>query len=151
MKICVRLKTVLIGAVIAVFRAGWQGAGWPAGKCREGCAAGSDKRPMTFADLMAMKRVSDPQISSSGKWVLFSVMDVGLEKNTKVNHLWVVPIDGSTAGEAGDIRRWGDLWAVLAGRNFGVVYRRATKDDPVSRITVATWDEKTGTIQGQIG
>ncbi len=34
------------------------------------------KRPMTFADLMAMKRVSDPQISPSGKWVLFSVMDV---------------------------------------------------------------------------
>ena len=50
---------------------------------------------MTFADLMAMKRVSDPQISPSGKWVLFSVTDVDLGKNTKVNHLWVVPIDGS--------------------------------------------------------
>ena len=45
------------------------------------------KRPMTFADLMAMKRVSDPQISPSGKWVMFSVTDVSLEKNTKVNHL----------------------------------------------------------------
>jgi len=52
------------------------------------------KRPMTFADLMAIKRVSDPQISPSGKWVLFSVTDVSLEKNTKVNHLWVVPITG---------------------------------------------------------
>src|SRR5580698_10749630 len=52
-------------------------------------------RPMTFADLMAMKRVSDPQISPSGKWVLFSVTDVSLEKNTKTNHLWVVPLDGS--------------------------------------------------------
>src|SRR5437899_654194 len=54
----------------------------------------SAKRPMTFADLMAMKRVSDPQISPSGKWVLFSVTDVSLEKNTKVNHLWVVPLAG---------------------------------------------------------
>jgi dipeptidyl aminopeptidase/acylaminoacyl peptidase len=53
------------------------------------------KRPMTFADLMAMKRVSDPQISPSGKWVLFSVTDVSLEKNTKTTHLWVVPLDGS--------------------------------------------------------
>ncbi|HEV2577838.1 MAG TPA: S9 family peptidase [Acidobacteriaceae bacterium] len=53
------------------------------------------KRPMTFADLMAMKRVSDPQISPSGKWVLFSVTDVSLEKNTKTNHLWAVPLDGS--------------------------------------------------------
>ena len=50
---------------------------------------------MTFADLMAMKRVSDPQISPSGKWVLFSVNDVSLEKNTKTNHLWAVPLDGS--------------------------------------------------------
>jgi dipeptidyl aminopeptidase/acylaminoacyl peptidase len=52
------------------------------------------KRPMTFADLMAMKRVSDPQISPSGKWVMFSVTDVSLEKNTKVNHLWVVALEG---------------------------------------------------------
>src|SRR5215469_6924781 len=58
-------------------------------------ANSTQKRPMTFADLMAMKRVSDPQISPSGKWVLFSVMDVSLEKNTKTNHLWVVPLDGS--------------------------------------------------------
>src|SRR5579871_3352964 len=58
-------------------------------------AANQPKRPMTFADLMAMKRVSDPQISPSGKWVMFSVTDVSLEKNTKTNHLWVVPIDGS--------------------------------------------------------
>ena len=55
---------------------------------------GAPKRPMTFADLMAVKRVSDPQISPSGKWVMFSVMDVSLEKNTKVNHLWVVPLAG---------------------------------------------------------
>jgi hypothetical protein len=55
-------------------------------------SATSGKRPMTFADLMAIKRVSDPQISPSGRWVLFSVTDVDLEKNTKTNHLWVVPL-----------------------------------------------------------
>jgi dipeptidyl aminopeptidase/acylaminoacyl peptidase len=58
------------------------------------------KRPMTFQDLMAMKRVSDPQISPSGKWVMFSVMDVSLEKNTKVNHLWVVPLGGGGGAKA---------------------------------------------------
>jgi dipeptidyl aminopeptidase/acylaminoacyl peptidase len=52
------------------------------------------KRPMTFADLQAMKRISDPQISPSGKWVLFSVTEVMLEKNSKVNHLWAVPLAG---------------------------------------------------------
>ena len=64
-------------------------------------AQGQVKRPMTFADMMAMKRVSDPQISPSGRWVLFSVTDVSLEKNTKVNHLWVVALGGggSTEGQ----------------------------------------------------
>src|ERR1700678_2239242 len=59
-------------------------------------SSAASKRPMTFADLMAMKRVSDPQISPSGKWVLFSVTDVSLEANSKLNHLWVVGIDGKT-------------------------------------------------------
>ncbi|HEX3572801.1 MAG TPA: hypothetical protein VHU44_18435 [Acidobacteriaceae bacterium] len=49
---------------------------------------------MTFADLMAIKRVSDPQISPSGKWVMFSVTDVSLEKDTKTNHLWAAPLTG---------------------------------------------------------
>ena len=54
-----------------------------------------EKRPMTFADLQKMKRVSDPQISAGGKWVMFSVTDVSLEKNTKeLRDLWVVPLGG---------------------------------------------------------
>jgi len=53
------------------------------------------KRPMTFADLMAIKRVSDPQISPSGRWVLFSVTEASLENNSKINHLWVVALAGT--------------------------------------------------------
>jgi len=49
---------------------------------------------MSFADLQGMKRLSDPQISPSGKWVMFSAVDVDLKANTKVSHLWVVPIGG---------------------------------------------------------
>ena len=54
---------------------------WAGVLTAQGQAAGQagTKRPMTFADLMAMKRVSDPQISPSGKWVMFSVTDVSLE------------------------------------------------------------------------
>ncbi len=106
------------------------------------------KRPMTFADLQAMKRVSDPQISPSGKWVMFSVTDVSLEKNTKVNHLWVVPLPTAAQrttgsrremgdaffaemrlkhsrgkqGASGDVRRWGVEWTILTGREMGVVF-----------------------------
>jgi dipeptidyl aminopeptidase/acylaminoacyl peptidase len=121
---------------------------------------GAPKRPMTFADLMAMKRVSDPQISPSGKWVMFSVTDVSLEKNTKVNHLWVVALNGggtkadSSAALRNDKQKEKQV-TFNTGESFGrfspdgrfVSYTGApTKDDPVSRITIATWDEATGTI-----
>ena len=72
-----------------------------------GVAAGqAAKRPMTFQDLMAMKRVSDPQISPGGKWVMFSVTEVSLEKNTKVNHLWLVPLgdEKTTADSSASLR-----------------------------------------------
>jgi dipeptidyl aminopeptidase/acylaminoacyl peptidase len=49
---------------------------------------------MTFADLQRIKRLSDPQISTSSTWVMFSAMDVDLAANTKTSHLWVVPLAG---------------------------------------------------------
>ncbi|MDR3744538.1 MAG: hypothetical protein P4K80_00215, partial [Acidobacteriaceae bacterium] len=125
------------------------------------------KRPMTFADLMAMRRVSDPQISPSGKWVMFSVTDVSLEKNTKVNHLWVVPLAGGErktpteilSGVQNDASQKGGgrerQVTFGTGESFGrfspngkfVSFTGApTKDDPVSRIVIATWDEATGTL-----
>ncbi|MGA7156909.1 MAG: prolyl oligopeptidase family serine peptidase [Acidobacteriaceae bacterium] len=91
------------------------------------------RRPMTFKDLMAMKRVSDPQVSASGKWVLFSVTDVSLEKNTKVNHLWVVPLDGSAPARQVTSNS-GESFGRFAPDGQVVSYTGApTKDDPFVR------------------
>ncbi len=49
------------------------------------------KHPFTFDDMMKLKRVGDPQVSPDGKWVIFSVVDVNLEANTKTPHIWIVP------------------------------------------------------------
>src|SRR5580700_12111498 len=50
------------------------------------------KHPFTFEDMMKLKRVGDPQVSPDGKWVIFSVVDVDLEANTKTPHIWIVPL-----------------------------------------------------------
>jgi len=91
---------------------------------------------------------------------MFSVTDVSLEKNTKVNHLWVVALNGggtkadSSAALRNDKQKEKQV-TFNTGESFGrfspdgrfVSYTGApTKDDPVSRITIATWDEATGTI-----
>ncbi len=118
---------------------------------------------MTFADLMAMKRVSDPQISPSGRWVLFSVTDVDLEKNTKTSHLWVLPLDGSAPSAThtvsvygGGADAGGERQVTFGpGESFGRFSpdgRRVSftqnpgKDEAYARIAVAAWDERTGTI-----
>ena len=55
------------------------------------------KRPFTFADMMALKRVAEPVPSPDGRWVVFAVQDVDLEANTKKSHLWIVPAEGGAA------------------------------------------------------
>src|SRR5687767_8619388 len=59
-------------------------------------AAGA-KRPFTFEDMMKLKRVGGAVPSPDGKWVVFDAVDVDLEANTRISHLWIVP---ATGGEA---------------------------------------------------
>src|SRR5947207_10053625 len=50
------------------------------------------KHPFTFEDMMALKRVEEPEVSPDGKWVLFAAVDADLKANTKTPHVWVVPL-----------------------------------------------------------
>jgi dipeptidyl aminopeptidase/acylaminoacyl peptidase len=100
---------------------------------------------VTFADLMAMKRVSDPQISPSGKWVMFSVTEVSLEKNTKVNHLWVVPMAGGKETQL----TYSDSGISQTNGRFSpdgqwVMYTQPDAHG-ASQIFVAAWDDAHGT------
>ena len=97
--------------------------------------------------MMKLKRVGEPVPSPDGKWVLFSVVDVDLEANTKTPHIWIVPLnvragaspvqaERSSAGSSeriliadqdGDRPRWapdGKRFAFLstkkAARRFGL-------------------------------
>ena len=52
------------------------------------------KRPMTFEDMMHMKRLGSTAVSPDGKWLAYSVTTVDLAKNTKTTELWLQPIAG---------------------------------------------------------
>src|SRR6266550_1240740 len=54
----------------------------------------SQKRPFTFEDMMKLKRLGAPVPSPDGKWVVLDCVDVDLEANTRISHLWVVPASG---------------------------------------------------------
>ena len=54
----------------------------------------SAKRPMTFQDMMQMKRLGETDVSPDGKWLAYSVTTVNLEQNTKTPELWLQAIGG---------------------------------------------------------
>lgn len=53
------------------------------------------RRAMTFDDVMALRAVSDAQISPDGRWVAYTVTRADLEQNASDADIWVV----STTGE----------------------------------------------------
>ncbi|MDR3746832.1 MAG: S9 family peptidase [Acidobacteriota bacterium] len=52
------------------------------------------KRPMTFEDMMKMKRLGETAVSPDGKWLAYSVTTVDLAANTKTAELWLQAIAG---------------------------------------------------------
>jgi dipeptidyl aminopeptidase/acylaminoacyl peptidase len=101
------------------------------------------KRPMTFDDMMKMRRLGDIAVSPDGKWVLFSATDVDLAKNTKTSHLWIVPVAGGEEKA---------LTASLAGENRGrfspdgkqISFLTAREEG--QQIWLASFDTATGTM-----
>ncbi len=59
--------------------------------------AAQTKRPMTFQDMMQMRRLGSTDVSPDGKWLLYSVTDVDLSKDSKTNTLWLQAIAGGEA------------------------------------------------------
>jgi dipeptidyl aminopeptidase/acylaminoacyl peptidase len=99
------------------------------------------KHPFTFEDMMKLKRVGEPEVSPDGKWVIFSVVDVDLEANTKTPHIWIVPTAGGEereiiADQDADRPRWAP-----DGKRFAFI---STKQEG-SQVWAADFDGTSGT------
>lgn len=57
----------------------------------------AQKRSIVPEDLLAFKRVSDPQLSPDGKSIAYVVVTTDRAKNVRTSDLWIVPAEGGTA------------------------------------------------------
>jgi dipeptidyl aminopeptidase/acylaminoacyl peptidase len=105
-------------------------------------ALAQSKRPFTFEDMMSLKRVGDPALSPDSHWIIFSVVDVDLERNSKVPHLWLVPAAGGEArqvtdGTGEDAPKWSP-----DGKQVLFIAAR----DGESQVWVSDFDPAAGTL-----
>ncbi len=88
----------------------------------------AQKHAITFDDYIALKAVSDPQLSPDGKWVAYTVSTPSLQDNRNVSRVWVVEVATGksrqlTGGPGSDRQpRWspdGKTLAFISTRDSG--------------------------------
>ena len=67
--------------------------------CRFGLeAAAQETHPFSVHDMLAMDRISDPQVSPDGRHIVFVVRETDLEANRGRTDLWLVATVGPRPG-----------------------------------------------------
>jgi len=109
-------------------------------------AAGLDQtHPFSIHDMLAMDRISDPQVSPDGKLIAFVLRKTDLEENKGRTDLWLVGADGTalrrlTSHKASDSNpRWApdgkSVWFVSARSETSQVWRIAIDGGEAEQVT----------------
>ncbi len=79
-----------------------------------GSSSSPETHPFSIDDMLAMDRISEPEVSPDGKWVAFTVRVTDVEANRGRTDVWLAPVDGDgtavrrlTTHEAND---WSPRW-----------------------------------------
>src|SRR3954453_9913709 len=87
-------------------------------------------RPFTPGELLATRRMDDPQISPDGKLVAFTVRQKSLELNRDVKDVWILPFQGGTPRQVTRDGTREHPRGSPDGRKLLIVSQRAGQEQP---------------------
>src|SRR5262245_53753405 len=83
-----------------------------------GTPASEETHPFSVRDMLAMDRISEPEVSPDGKWVAFTVRVTDLEANRGRTDVWIAPLDDNGGGGNGarrltthEANDWSPRWS----------------------------------------
>ena len=109
-------------------------------------ATGADRtHPFSIHDMLAMDRISDPQVSPDGKWIVFVLRTTDLEENKGLTDLWLVGSDGTalrrlTSHKAADSNpRWSpdgkSIWFISSRTEISQIWRIPIDGGEAEQVT----------------
>jgi dipeptidyl aminopeptidase/acylaminoacyl peptidase len=104
---------------------------------------GQSKRPMTFEDLMAVKRLGEATATADGKWLAYSVATVDLEQNAKSTELWLQRLAGGEPFKVA-VAKPGDSGLQFSKDGKSVLFLSAR--DGAQQVWLASFDPATGAV-----
>ena len=108
-------------------------------------AVAQETHPFSVRDMLAMDRVSDPQVSPDGRHVAFVVRETDLEANRGRTDIWLVGTDGTglrrltTNPQADSNPRWSpdgrEIWFVSSRSGSSQVWKIALDGGEAQQVT----------------
>src|SRR6185369_17952384 len=108
-------------------------------------------RPMTATDMHMMHRLGAPEVSGDGKWAVFTISDTDLEKNKRINTLYLLdltragatpqPIASAAKGHDAVFGPDGAVWFLMS----------ADGQDQLFRMSIGGAPTPVSTFKGDIG
>ena len=101
--------------------------------------------PFSVHDMLAMDRLSDPQVSPDGSWIVFVLRETELEANKGRTDLWLIGVDGTglrrlTSHAEGDSNpRWApdgkSIWFLSTRSSSSQVWRIRIDGGEAEQVT----------------
>jgi len=101
-----------------------------------GVAHAQAKRPLTHELMWSFQRVGVPVPSPDGKWVAFSVNEVGYDPQKDVTDLWIVPGNGSAKPRRLTSSKGGESGPAWSADGLRLAFAAKRDEDEVAQIYV---------------